>query len=309
MTFLRKVYNPQDELIRNYRINLKDRIPQFKSHHVRRYIMACFDQAVAFTSTYKTASHDISPLIGFYAMLNIAKVHVLVKRQSVNLNMSEVNGKFRSHGASSDGIEKLKLYSKGTFAELFHLYYQEFSFPESITLNWLYRNLVDLHDIYFLVYKRKSNYIRTGFAKDLLLGRHLDADPPAQLGLRFDTEEEDRVRALLSENQWTFQRHDDQLCAFMAVEPESKHRSYFSRLKFSFDNDIFLSSQNTPNEIVILYLLFLKLSSLVRYNPKNWNEKLNSKEFSVIDKIMETGLLKFWTLLYTDLKELEHYII
>jgi hypothetical protein len=309
MTLLTKVHDPQKELIRNYRLLLKEGIKSFRNSHVRRYISSCFDQAVAFTEMYYASPHEISPLLGFYALLNLTKVHVLAKSPGRNPTIADVGKMFSSHGASSLTVEKVRIGAKGTFVELAKLYHPGYNRLAEVTLNWLYQNLTDLHDLYLRIYKNSgSPYVRTGFASDILRGLYSDADPENRVGLFFEPADDLKAKQALG-TEWQYTNLAGKLCAFIPVDPASKSVAYFNLLRFSIDNEIFVCSDSTPNEIVVLYLLFLKFSSLVRYQPKNWSEKLESKEFSIIDKIKEIGVLKYWTLLHTDLAKVETYIV
>ena len=163
MKFLKKVHEPQSEIIRNYRVEMKNQISRFGNNHVKRYISACFDQAVAYTETYLGAPPEISPLIGFYAMLNLAKVQILLKNGEFDTSINSVTRLFSSHGASSDGVEKIAFRRRGTFVELASLYCPDYLDRDTVTLNWLYRNTVDLHDLYKRIYRRESNYISLDF--------------------------------------------------------------------------------------------------------------------------------------------------
>ena len=168
MVILKKVYNPQKELIRRYRLELKKRLGRFRNAHVRRYIDACYDQAIEFTNNYYNATLETSPLLGFYAVLNLTKVHIIINSASKTINMNEVNKKFRTHGASSPAIEKIRFSKNGTFIEMAKYYYSNFMsiVPKEITLRQLYKNFVELNDIYVRLYEQVSNFIKVGYLAD-----------------------------------------------------------------------------------------------------------------------------------------------
>ena len=66
-------------------------------------------------------------------------------------------------------------------------------------------------------------------------------------------------------------------------------------IHFDCNGNIFLdASINKEDELLSIYLIFFKYSSLVRYKPKNWYEKINSNELVIIEKMLRTMFFKFW---------------
>ncbi len=159
MRFLRKGHNSQSEIIRNYQLLIKDEIKKFKNNHVKKYILSCLNQSIEFTENYYKTNIDISPLIGFYAILNLAKVHIIITLEDYNINITDVNKMYKSHGASSTSIDKIKLNRKtGTFIEFAKLYFPNYTslITSEITLNNLYSNLSDLNSLYNKIYNSKK---------------------------------------------------------------------------------------------------------------------------------------------------------
>jgi hypothetical protein len=76
----------------------------------------------------------------------------------------------------------------------------------------------------------------------------------------------------------------------------AKDNNIVDLLSFDVDGGLYLDINcKSINEFTAIYLIFLKYSSLSRYQPAEWFDKINSKELVIIEKILNDIFLKFWS--------------
>ncbi|MEI6706365.1 MAG: hypothetical protein WCK96_04415 [Methylococcales bacterium] len=112
---------------------------------------------------------------------------------------------------------------------------------------------------------------------------------------------------LLGSNLYTNQGEYDDSIIFSKVNTDDR----LDELIYSDCNgNLFISKTNGEiTELLSIYLVFLKYSSLVRYNPKIWNDKIRSKEIIIIEKFLHDLFIKYWAMCVKDLLQRDFIIV
>lgn len=317
MNLFRTVYNARGELERNLRVNLRKQLRSFRNNHVRRYIQMCFDQSVKFLDSFLQSPIEISPLTAFYSILNLSKVHVLLRINKYDIRIEDVQRLFSAHGASSTSIEKVRVNSSGTFFNLAQLYWPTVDQKKGneYSLHELYRNITDLKELLSKVHSETSNFVEVIVSEDFSAIPFRMSQSITEIGFMVPTTERDRVQSALNAG-WSV--NDIEGWSHFRKDVGSHHefdrlREYYKLFSFSMDRHFFLNTKTDPNdfipELCSIYLVLLKYSSLVRYQPKNWKEKTESSDRVIIDKFCDQCVLKYWSIITTIDSGVYEYIV
>lgn len=302
MNLLRSAYNTRSELERNLRVNLIKKLTTIANPDVRKYIQMCFDQSVQFLQSFLKSPIEISPLTGFYSILNLSKVYVILQTANPNISEDQVHQKFRSHGAKSTTIDKVKIMANGTFIHLSRLQRPSLSSGNEYTLLDLYRNVPDLKDLLDTVFSASSNFVEVIVPEDFSATPFRTTQSITEIGLMVPISDRKAVEQVLGAGWhaddfegWTHFRKD-----IGSYREPDKLREYYELFSFSMDRHFYLNVETNPDkfvpELCAIYLILLKYSSLVRYRPKNWKEKIESDELVIINKFCDQCVLKFWSI-------------
>ncbi len=317
MNLFRTVYNARRELERNLRVNLRKQLKSFRNNHVRRYIQMCFDQSVKFLDSFLQSQIEISPLTAFYSVLNLSKVHILLQNKKYNIRIEGVEKLFSAHGASSKSIEKVRINSSGTFFNLAKIYWPHVDriIGKEYSLHELYRNTPDLKELLLKLHSENSNFVEVIVSEDFSEIPFRMSQSITEIGFMVPANDRDRVQSVLSSG-WLV--NDIEGWSHFRKDVGSHHefnrlREYFKLLSFSMDRRFFINTKTDPNdfipELCSIYLILLKYSSLVRYRPKNWKEKIEGSDRVIIDKFCDQCVLKYWSIISTIDSGVYEYIV
>ena len=303
---IRKVGHPRNELIRYLNYHLNKEIQLFSNSHVKQYLKSCLRQSIEYFKLFETASIDISPLLGFYSLLNLAKVETVVRNGNHSIPLADIESKFRSHGASSKSINEIKINISGTFIEFANSNSVR-SYPSNVSLDELYKILPDTNLIYEEIYPSQSDLILIKTIEDYMDEIAMIDSNVYLNGLSFPMSQKTLIQPIYQNDFDFVDYHSSQ--TFMYLKDTSKE--YRNFMLVNSDGDYYLSTNKTLklNEAEIIYLVFLKYSSLVRYKPKNWTEKLDSDEYSIITKILDESVTKFWSIITSQYTNDHKYIL
>ena len=261
----------------------------------------CLNQSVMFYDSFLQSPLEISPLLAFYSVLNLTKVHLLTKMNNA-IKLKDVDSQLTAHGASKQTIEKVILRAKGTFRELAILHNFQYPTNTTYTLHELYRNIPDLKDVLCRVYGEKSNFAEVFITEDFSGVPYRFSLSITAIGFAVSDIDYEDVKNTIG-GDWDIQGLQDgwYQCNkdIKSYLEQDKLREYIKVLDFSMDKYFYLNinPNNSIPEVCAIYLILLMYSSLVRYNPKSWKEKLDAKDRIVIDKFCNQCVLKFWSLI------------
>ena len=292
---VRKVANPKNELVRYLYYYMNKEINNFQNVHVKEYLKSCLRQSIEYYKVFETANIEISPLLGFYSLLNLGKLVRVVRTTNYEIQLGTVETMFKSHGASSTTIDDVKINTNGTFVEFANSTSIR-TLPTLLSILDLYKLLPDINSIYEELYPGQSKLIKAKsidkFMNDIqIIDSNVDYD-----GIAIDS-----VHSTILQSKYAgeleFINYNLGITFVYINSHSTKQLNDF--LMVDSDKRFYLSNDTTINlqEEEIIYLIFFKYSSLVRYKPKNWTEKLNSDEYSIITKIIDESLTKFWSII------------
>jgi hypothetical protein len=312
--FVEKYY-PIGEVQASLLLAVTRGIAAFTNSYVRDYILACYRQAVQYYRLYEQSEVLVSPLVAFYSALNLSKVAVLLRRKDYGITKESVDKLFGTHGASSTTIDKVALDSRGTFAELSKEYWLARTTLRRVeyTLSELYRSVPDLYEQLEQLGGVRSAYIPVQLAEDFQMSVYRAPVSVSDVGLvtekRFAPIADQALLPgwrRMDIEDWSWYVRDIGSSSYA-----DKLSVYIRNLHFSMDQQYYLNTDElqTIEQHCAIYLVLLKYSSLVRYQPRAWVDKLDSEESLVIDRAMSHLLLKLWVLYEAEFTGRGRYVV
>lgn len=304
---VRKVSNPKNELIRYSSFYLSKEIDKFQNSHVREYLKACLRQAIEYYKIFDSANNEISPLLGFYSILNLSKVITIIREGNYIISLGYVENKFKSHGASSKTIDEVIINNSGTFVEFARSSLIR-ALPTTLSIQELYKLLPDIYSMYNEIYPNQTRLIKV-----LTIDEYMKEIQTIDANVNYDGIAIKRTHRTDVETKYInfLDFIDYGTDATFVYDKNSTTRSLTDILSVDSEKTLYMSIDNTIDllEEEIIYLIFLKYSSLVRYKPKNWTEKLDNDEYSIITKIIDESLNKFWSIMIRGYIRGDYYIL
>ena len=270
-------------------ISVNNYLKKMKNKNSKLYLRHCFKQAVEYANLQNNASIETVPLIQFYSLLNLSKVFIIIKNGIHNISLSTIESMFSSHGAASKNVNDVSISNRGTFIELTKI--QNAMSNNSYSLSQLYKRLPDLYEYLPMVFSDcKTDFVPVQYCQDYMYetGR-------IKPSLYFHWLVVDKTffeQNLNNKNLYTIR---DTVGTKVVFSKVNRNESLNDIIHFDCNGKLFLdASISEDDELLSIYLIFLKYSSLVRYKPKNWYEKINSNELVIIEKMLRTMFFKFW---------------
>ena len=270
-------------------ISVNNYLKKMKNGSSKLYLRHCFKQAVEYANLQSNASIETVPLIQFYSLLNLSKVFIIINNGIHNIKLSTLESMFSSHGATSKNVNDVSISSRGTFLELMKI--QNPMSNNSYSLLQLYKRIPDLYEYLPMVFSDcKTDFVPVCYCQDYMYeSGHMRAH------WYFHWLVVDKTfydKNLNNNDLYTIRDTTETKVVFSKVNIEDPLNDI---IYFDCNGKLFLdSSISKDDELLSIYLIFLKYSSLVRYKPKNWYEKINSNELVIIEKMLRTMFFKFW---------------
>lgn len=284
-------------------ISVNNYLKMMKNSNSKLYLRYCLKQAVEYATLQGNASIETMPLIQFYSILNLSKAYIIIKLNNHNIKLTEVETLFSSHGASSKNVNEVTISKKGTFIEL-----SKIRGPlqkNSYTLIDLYKRLPDLYEYLPLVFSNNTDYIPVQYWQTYMYETgEMDSTKYFHwLVVNADFYNEVLQKSGLYINKGVV---NSKIVFSKKIEQELLN----DILIFDCNGKMFLDkNEKKDDELLSIYLVLLKYSSLVRYKPKNWNEKINSNELVIIEKVLHNIFLKYWAYIAKDLGKRNEILI
>jgi hypothetical protein len=307
LEIVRKIRNPLKENQGLINISLNNFCEEIEDTKVKLYLKSCFKQSVEFSNIQSVVSIETKPLVQFYSLLNIAKVFVVIYKNDMHITMDEIDKMFSSHGASSIADDEVKISKTGTFIELSKIFSNFSQLPDkNYTLLSLYKRIPDLSEMLKIIFKNDVDYVsvepgdewmyRTGYLNT---------------GIFFaDIVLEKSEKNILDvyQNDLTVVSEEQSYIILRGKDTDIVHLRKL--LSFDLNGNLFLDIQrNEINELLAMYLIFLKYSSLSRYKPVLWFDKINKNESIIVEKILYDVFTKYWSIIAKTLNKREIYLI
>ena len=258
------------------------------SESIRFYIT----QGLELYSISNTSINTI-PLTLFYSLNNFTKAVYLLKFPNLSLS--------KSHGIElkSDELEKVSnigettihFTKNGTFSNLLQITNDSINYSDIVLLKDLFALLPELRELFFLSYSEEPNVF-------LLQEKKGNS---GQFNVMFQTNETTMIStkdlSMMTNNGYhldTFQNyHGLEGRLFLTLDSYEKENNviYFD----SFGNKYCTTGININGKMIkiskisILYICYYVFSMFVRYHPNLWIKFCNSKDISLISKLM-TGV-------------------
>lgn len=285
-------------------IKVNDFSKNLRNKHAKSYLHSCFKQAIEFSEIQEKASYETRPLLQFYSLVSLCKVYCIIKNHTLNVTLTQLESLFSSHGASSQTRDDIRLNRSGTFVEFARLVGFPVTSGQLYSLKQLYERIPDLKSLIKVVYSIEGDCIKvlpenvwsldTGIIDCNLSNEYIVSNL------------EDNKNILSNYPELNLEL-DDYEKNFWSVRSGYNYSDF---LQFDCNLNLYLDkSRNGIKEILAIYLIFLKYSSLVRYKPKVWYEKMSSNEFLIIQNVLEYLFPKFWSLVTKELTNKNTYIV
>ncbi|MGP1439096.1 MAG: YaaC family protein [Treponema sp.] len=277
-------------------ISVNNYLEKMKNDNSKLYLRHCFKQAIEYANLQNNASIETLPLIQFYSLLNLSKVFIIINNGVHGVQLSELESMFSSHGATCSNENDIMISKKGTFVELAKI--QNKMKKDSYSLLELYKRLPDLYEYLPMVFSNnqtdfvpvqywKTFMYETGFINSSLYFHWLVVD------------EKTFYEQKLNNKGFVIR---DTIETKIVFSKENMDDSLDDIICFDCNGNLFIDiSISNEDELLSIYLIFLNYSSLVRYRPNNWSEKINSKELVIIEKMLRTMFVKFWAYISREL--------
>lgn len=308
-TFVEYVQNSLEENIGLINLSVNRYKKNMKFKNTKNYLSYCFKQAIEYAHLQNHSTITTMPLIQFYSILNLVKTFAIIKQNDRNITLTNIEKQFNSHGASSKNRDDVKINAKGTFKEFKKCFDRERNNDEEkeYSLKILYKRLPDLHEYLPLVFKSENtDYHKVYYCQDYM---YMTGDMNSAYFFDWLVMKQDLYAANLEKTKKL--EIKGQLSNEMVIVSKINQKESLSEfIQFDCENNLYIdSNQNEINELLAIYLIFLKYSSLVRYKPKVWNEKINSDELLIIEKILHLIFKRFWALIAKELQKRESILI
>lgn len=285
-------------------ITVNDFSKNLRNKHAKSYLNSCFKQAIEFSEIQSFASYETRPLLQFYSLLSLCKVYCIIKNNNRTITLSQIESIFNSHGASSKNRDDVTISQRGTFAEFARLENYTITIGLVFSLKQLYSRIPDLMKYIQEVYSVSGDCIEVvpehiwsleeGILDCNLSNEYIASDNSFQSIIQTNYPELDIIVTDYGKTFWNTRG--------------TYHYSDF--IQFDSNKGLYLDKNRTSiKEILAIYLIFLKYSSLVRYKPKVWYEKMKSNEFLIIQEVLEYLFPKFWSLITKELTNKNTYIV
>lgn len=267
------------------------------------YLKSCFKQAVEFSEIQDSATLETKPLIQFYSILNLTKVFIIINTQNLNHSVEDFNRMFASHGASSRNDGKIKINSNGTFREFSNLY--NYNLDSEFTELELYNSLPDFLEYNDFIEGLSCNYIKAQSCQTYMLKNGLiDANLFFHWMVVKDTDYNSYLKV---NDNFKIQSRDRNYIIFSKNDPEEDLDDICT---ITSDGELVIdTTNNNIDEELIIYLLLLKYSSYVRYQPHLWKQKIESNELMLVELILGNHFKKFWAIISKKLTDATHLLI
>ncbi len=255
------------------------------SEDIRFYI----NQGLELYAVSDTSINTI-PLTLFYSLNNFVKAAYLLRFP--NLSLTGIHGiDLKSNELQAcNGISDVEVHftKKGTFVNLTELTDDKFDFANAVRLKDLFSVIPELCNIYALIYSEESNVYLMQEKKECA----------STYKVLFQTDNSEAISrkdtSLLSRNGYHLyiQNDFDSIYGDMSLTEDSWGKE---------DNVIYYDSHGNkyctngiryggniikPSKICNLYICYYTFSMLVRYYPSLWIKFCNSKEVSLINKLL-----------------------
>ncbi len=284
--FVEFVQNSLEENIGLINLSVNQYKKSMKYKNAKNYLSYCFKQAIEYAHLQNHSTITTMPLVQFYSILNLVKAFAIIKQNDRDITLTNIEKQFSSHGASSKNREDIEINSKGVFIEFKKCFGIESNNIENkfYSLKNLYKRLPDLYEYLPLVFKSENtDYHKVYYCQDYM---YMTGDMNSAYFFDWLVMKQDLYAANLEKTKKL--EIKGQLSNEMVIVSKINQKESLSEfIQFDCENNLYIdSNQNEINELLAIYLIFLKYSSLVRYKPKVWNEKINSDELLIIEKIL-----------------------
>lgn len=303
--------NSLEENIGLINFSVEEYTKNLKHKNAKTYLRHCFKQAVEYANLQKSCSIETVSLVQFYSLLNLVKTFVIININKKDITLTELDNLFRSHGAASKNTNDVQISQSGTFVEFSRQLSSSSYSKNNYSLIELYKRIPDLYEYLPIVFhSEKTDYRKTIYCKKFMYEEGFMNPEVYCHWLVTDKQDFDEI----------FNKYDNLKKRKEVINNEVINKVIFSYkdpkslltdiLRFDCDENLFidLNSENI-SELESIYLIFLKYSSLVRYKPKTWYEKINSKELLIIEKIIHSMFIKFWAYIAKNLQKNDFILI
>lgn len=298
--------NSLEENIGLINFSVEEYAKNLKHKNAKTYLRYCFKQAVEYANLQKSCSIETVSLVQFYSLLNLVKTFVIANINKKDITLTELDNMFHSHGANSKNTNDIHINKNGTFVEFSRQLSSSSCKKNKYSLIELYKRIPDLYEYLPIVFhSEKTDYRKTIYCKKFMYEEGFMNPEFYCHWLVTDKQDFDEIS-----NKYDKLEKRKEVINKVVFSYEHPESPLTDILRFDCDENFFidLNSENI-SELESIYLIFLKYSSLVRYKPKTWYEKINSKELLIIEKMTHSMFIKFWAYIAKDLRKNDFILI
>lgn len=303
--------NSLEENIGLINFSVEEYAKNLKHKNAKTYLRYCFKQAVEYANLQKSCSIETVSLVQFYSLLNLVKTFVIININKKDITLTELDNIFHSHGASSKNTNDIHIKQRGTFVQFSRQLSSSSYSKNNYSLIELYKRIPDLYEYLPIVFhSEKTDYRKTIYCKKFMYEESFMNPEFYCHWLVTDKQDFDDIHNKydkLEKRKEVINHERINKVVFSYENPESLLTDI---LRFDCDENLFIDLNSEDiSELESIYLIFLKYSSLVRYKPKTWYEKINSKELLIIEKMTHSMFIKFWAYIAKNLQKNDFILI